>query len=59
MIDGDRFVFGERDRVPDRGASLGDWSNSRDVIVLLQCVDNRLHGRDVRVHLRPQFFEGG
>ena len=59
MVDGNGFVFNESDRVPDRGAPLGDWSNSRDVIVLLQRVDDRLHGRDIGVHLCAQLFERG
>ena len=39
--------------------SFRDGGNSRDVIILLQRVDDCLHGRDVGVHLRAQLFEGG
>jgi len=59
VVDGDRFVLGESDRVADNGFAFRDRSNSRDVIVLLQRVDDRLHGRDIGVHLCAQLFERG
>ena len=44
VVDGDRFVFCERDRVADGVPSFRDGGNSCDVIILLQCVDDCLHG---------------
>ena len=59
MVDGDRSVFHERNRVSDGVASFRDGGNSRDVIILLQRTDDCLHRRDVCVHLCAQLFEGG
>ena len=57
VVDRHRLVAIECDRVTHDLAVFRHWGDACDVIAAPDGIDDRLHGREVGVHLSAQLFE--